>query len=44
MVESYLGSVESWPSNVLMDMFAEKPEEAVIKSGGVYVWELCDSE
>ena len=31
VMESYLGSVERWPSSGLVDMFAEESKAAVIK-------------
>ena len=44
VVESYLGSIERWPSSVIMDVFVDKPRAAVIKIGTVYLRELCDSD
>ena len=38
MVESYLGSVERWPSSMLMDMFAEDPGVPVIKRVAAFMY------
>ena len=31
MVEAQIGSIERWPSNLIMDMFLEEPKAGVIK-------------